>query len=71
MKLELRKVRLPLSEFVLEADVEIASDRTAIFGPSGAGKTSLLEDIAGHTPLFLVKGYRRAAQGGLRFDPFQ
>jgi molybdate transport system ATP-binding protein len=47
MKLELRQVRLPLSEFVLEADVEITSDRTAIFGPSGAGKTSLLEVIAG------------------------
>ena len=47
MKLELRKVRLHLSEFVLEVDAELTSARTAIFGPSGAGKTSLLEIIAG------------------------
>lgn len=47
MKLELRKVRLPLSEFELAADLVISANRTAIFGPSGAGKTSLLEIIAG------------------------
>jgi len=47
MKLELRKVRLPLSEFALEIDTEMSAERTAIFGPSGAGKTSLLEVIAG------------------------
>ncbi len=47
MKLELRKVRLPLSGFVLEADLEMTAARTGIFGPSGAGKTSLLETIAG------------------------
>ncbi|MGI8891276.1 MAG: ATP-binding cassette domain-containing protein [Chthoniobacterales bacterium] len=47
MKLELRKIRLPLSEFILEVDVELMSPRTAIFGPSGAGKTSLLEIVAG------------------------
>lgn len=47
MKLELRGVRLLLSEFTLEIDTEITSERTAIFGPSGAGKTSLLEVIAG------------------------
>jgi molybdate transport system ATP-binding protein len=47
MKLELRKVLLQLSEFALEVDTSIASARTAIFGPSGAGKTSLLEIIAG------------------------
>jgi len=47
MKLELRNVRLHLSEFVLEVDTELTSARTAIFGPSGAGKTSLLEIIAG------------------------
>ncbi len=47
MRLELRNVRLPLAEFTLEADVELRAARTAIFGPSGAGKTSFLEVIAG------------------------
>jgi len=47
MRLEFRNVRLPLSEFILEVNDEITSPRTAIFGPSGAGKTSLLEIIAG------------------------
>jgi len=47
MKLSLGKVRLPLSGFVLEVDTEMAAVRTGIFGPSGAGKTSLLETIAG------------------------
>lgn len=47
MKLELRNVRLPLSGFDLEVDFELTADRTGIFGPSGAGKTSLLETIAG------------------------
>ena len=47
MKLEVRNLRLPLSEFSLEVDTEITSPRTAIFGPSGSGKTSLLESIAG------------------------
>ena len=47
VKLALRNVRLQLSEFVLEVDAVMNSARTAIFGPSGAGKTSLLEIIAG------------------------
>jgi molybdate transport system ATP-binding protein len=47
MKLELRRIHLPLSAFVLEVDGELTSERTGIFGPSGAGKTSLLETIAG------------------------
>jgi len=47
MKLEVRKLRLPLSDFTLEIDARIDSTRTAIFGPSGAGKTSFLETIAG------------------------
>src|SRR5256885_2111356 len=47
MKLLLRKICLPLTEFTLEVDVEIRSQVTAIFGPSGAGKTSLLDLVAG------------------------
>jgi len=47
MRLEVRHLSLPLSEFTLEADLEINATRTAIFGPSGAGKTSFLESIAG------------------------
>ena len=47
MKLLLRRICLPLAEFTLEVDVEIRSQVTAIFGPSGAGKTSLLDLVAG------------------------
>ncbi len=47
MKLSLGKVRLPLTGFELAVDLELAAERTGIFGPSGAGKTSLLETIAG------------------------
>src|SRR5262245_3910890 len=47
MKLLLRNICLPLKEFTLEVDVEIQSQVTAIFGPSGAGKTSLLDLVAG------------------------
>ncbi|MEO6870891.1 MAG: ATP-binding cassette domain-containing protein [Chthoniobacterales bacterium] len=47
INLSLGKVRLPLSGFDLEVDLELTADRTGIFGPSGAGKTSLLETIAG------------------------
>lgn len=47
MKLELRELRIPLADFGLELDLEITKPRTALFGPSGAGKTSLLETIAG------------------------
>lgn len=43
----LQGIRLPLSEFTLEVDVELRSQVTAIFGPSGAGKTSLLDLVAG------------------------
>jgi molybdate transport system ATP-binding protein len=47
MNLLLKKIVLPLADFPLEVDVEIQNQVTAIFGPSGAGKTSLLDLIAG------------------------
>jgi molybdate transport system ATP-binding protein len=47
MNLLLKKISLPLTDFPLTIDVEIQNQVTAIFGPSGAGKTSLLDLIAG------------------------
>lgn len=47
MRLVLRDVRCPLSHFTLTLDVEITRDVTALFGPSGAGKTTALDLIAG------------------------
>ena len=47
MNLRLKSISLPLPHFTLELDIELASRVTAIFGPSGAGKTSLLDLIAG------------------------
>lgn len=47
MKLALQNIVLPLAEFTLEVDLVLESQVTAIFGPSGAGKTSLLDLIAG------------------------
>ena len=47
MKLEIRQLTLPLEQFTLEVNADLHYARTGIFGPSGAGKTSLLETIAG------------------------
>jgi molybdate transport system ATP-binding protein len=47
MKLLLKNISLPLADFPLRIDVEIQNQVTAIFGPSGAGKTSLLDLIGG------------------------
>jgi molybdate transport system ATP-binding protein len=43
----LRDVVLPLADFTLEVSLELTANTTALYGPSGAGKTSLLEIIAG------------------------
>ena len=59
MSLLLQNVVLPLHEFSLELDLEIPAQVTAIFGPSGAGKTSLLDMIA---------GLRRPASGRIEID---
>jgi molybdate transport system ATP-binding protein len=47
MKLVLQDVMLPLAHFDLDVTAELSSRVTGIFGPSGAGKTSLLEAVAG------------------------
>ncbi|HEY5233435.1 MAG TPA: molybdenum ABC transporter ATP-binding protein [Verrucomicrobiae bacterium] len=47
MSLLLKNVSLPLAHFTLEADFAMQRRVTAVFGPSGAGKTSLLDLIAG------------------------
>src|SRR5437879_3214120 len=47
MSLLLKNISLPLVPFALEADLEIQGGITAVFGPSGAGKTSLLDLVAG------------------------
>ena len=43
----LRRVSLPLADYLLEVDVAFPVGTTALFGPSGSGKTSLLEMLAG------------------------
>jgi molybdate transport system ATP-binding protein len=47
LMLRLTNILLPLANFDLVVDVELSKRVTAIIGPSGAGKTSLLEVIAG------------------------
>jgi len=47
MYLVLRQISLAVADFTIEVDVEIQSQVTAVFGPSGAGKTSVLDLIAG------------------------
>jgi molybdate transport system ATP-binding protein len=47
MKLQFHDVRLPLAHFDLELSAELSGPVTGIFGPSGAGKTSLLDTVAG------------------------
>lgn len=59
MSLRLQQVRLPLAGFTLEVDATFARPIAGIFGPSGAGKTSLLE---------LIAGLRRPGAGIVRLD---
>ena len=59
MRLALRAIRLPLAGFELAVDAELSVDVTALFGPSGAGKTALLD---------LVAGLRRAPSAWIALD---
>jgi molybdate transport system ATP-binding protein len=43
----LKNISLPLARFALEVNLEMRQRVTVLFGPSGAGKTSLLDVIAG------------------------
>ncbi len=47
MKLLIHGLRLPLAHFDLKMTAELSGPVAGIFGPSGAGKTSLLEAVAG------------------------
>ncbi|MEP6809813.1 MAG: ATP-binding cassette domain-containing protein [Chthoniobacterales bacterium] len=47
MNLRLQNIRLRVGTFALEIDAAFDHPITGIFGPSGAGKTSLLDLIAG------------------------
>ena len=52
MSVVLRDVVLPLAHFTLDVSMELGAHTTALYGPSGAGKTSVLELIAGlRTPV--------------------
>jgi molybdate transport system ATP-binding protein len=59
MNLLLENISLPLADFTLEVNVEMRKRVTAIFGPSGAGKTSLLD---------LIAGLRRAQSAFIQLD---
>jgi molybdate transport system ATP-binding protein len=59
MNLHLQQIRLPLADFTLEIDASFDRPITGIFGPSGAGKTSLLE---------LIAGLRRPVAGKVKMD---
>lgn len=53
------QVQLGLSEFPLRLDLSIEGSIVAVFGPSGAGKTSMLD---------LLAGLRKDSSGRITFD---
>jgi molybdate transport system ATP-binding protein len=59
MKISLEQLRLRQGAFDLEVDLEISGQVIGIFGPSGAGKTSLVE---------LMAGLRRPDAGRIALD---
>jgi molybdate transport system ATP-binding protein len=59
MSLLLKGISLSLADFALSADLELQGRTTGIFGPSGAGKTSLLD---------LIAGLRRAGSAFIQLD---
>jgi molybdate transport system ATP-binding protein len=59
VKLLLKNIVLAVTGFSLEMNVDIHARVTSIFGPSGAGKTSLLD---------LVAGLRRAQSAFIQLD---
>jgi molybdate transport system ATP-binding protein len=59
MKISLQNIALPLAEFTLQVDVTLQCQVTGLLGPSGAGKTSLLD---------LIAGLRRPASARIALD---
>jgi len=53
------RLRIPLSEFELSVSLDLERPVTALFGPSGVGKTTFLEAMA---------GLRRPLEGEIRVD---
>jgi molybdate transport system ATP-binding protein len=53
------RLRVPLSQFELSLSLDLEKPVTALFGPSGVGKTTLLETMA---------GLRQPAEGEIRVD---
>lgn len=59
MKLIIKNVVLPLADGALRIHLEMEGESIALFGPSGAGKTSVLD---------LIAGIRSAHSGYIRID---
>ncbi|HEX6178580.1 MAG TPA: ATP-binding cassette domain-containing protein [Thermoanaerobaculia bacterium] len=59
MTLSLDRVMLPLANFTLDVSFTTTGTATALYGPSGAGKTTVLE---------LIAGLRRPQSGTISFD---